>query len=159
MLITCGIREPDPLIVTWTRSSASWPRTSPRTLTVHMPNAEQWIVLQGTVKGVSSGSLTTESSTTTIRDDLPTMRSWLAFMRAYFGEPARSLSWTDRGLIEYGYGTGAAAPGALVTTATLGVGSTTVNAVVTRRAWRLDEDGYGTHYETQRIVPDIEAIR
>ena len=159
ILVTLGVREPDPLMVTWTRASASWPRTNPRTLSVHLPNAEQWVMLSGTVKGVSGGSLTTESSETTIRDDVPSMRSYLAFLRAYFGEPARALSWTDRGLIEYGYGTGAPAPGTLVTTATLGTGSTTINAVLTRRTWRLDESGYGTSYTTERIVPDIEAIR
>jgi hypothetical protein len=159
LLVTVGIREPDPLVVSWTRASGSWPRTSPRVLSVQMPTAEQWCILAGAVKGVSAGALSKQSAIATIRDDVPLMQSWLAFMRAYFAEPARSLSWTDRGLIEYAYGSGAPAPGAFVTTATLGIGSRTINAVVTRRTWRLDEDGYGTSYSTERIVPDIEAIR
>jgi hypothetical protein len=128
-------------------------------MAIHLPGCEYWRVLNGTVTGVSSGSLTTASSTQVIRDDRPTMQAALAFLRAYYGEPARALRWTDQGTIEHAYGSGAAAPGALVTTATLGTGSTTINAVVTRRTWRLDEDGYGTSYDTDRIVPDIEAIR
>lgn len=160
LLVTVGLHEPDPLVVSWTRSSASWPRTNPRTLTVQMPQAEQWIIHDDTVKGVSAGSLVKHTTgPTTIRDDVPLMESWLAFLRAYFGEPARALRWTDIGTIEHAYGSGAAAPGALVTSATLGTGSTTINAVVTRRTWRLDQDSYGTSYDTDRIVPDIEAIR
>lgn len=158
-LATVGMREPDPLIVSWTRASASWPRGSPRTLTVQMPSAEQWVSTQGTVKGVASGSLTTESSAQTVRDDVPTMQSWLAFLRAYYAEPARALSWTERGVIDHAYGSGACAPAALVTSATMSWGSRTINAVVSRRAWRLDENGFGTSYFTERIVPDIEAIR
>lgn len=164
LVVTVGLREPDPLVVSWTRSSLSWPRTNPRTLAVHMPNAEQWVMLQGTVTGISGGgasgaTLATQSAESTIRDDVPLMQSWLAFLRAYYGEPARALRWTDRGTIEHAYGTGAAAPGALVTTATLGTGATTINAVVTRRTWRLDEGTYGTSYDTDRIVPDVESIR
>lgn len=159
LLVTVGVREPDPLVVSWTRSSGSWPRTNPRTLTVQMPTAEQWVILDKTVKGVSGTSLVKQAGEATIRDDVPLMQSWLAFLRAYFGEPSRSLAWTDAGAIEHAYGSGAAAPAALVTTATLGTGSTTINAVVTRRTWRLDENGYGTSYNTDRIVPDIEAIR
>jgi hypothetical protein len=159
ILATVGVREPDPLVVSWTRASGSWPRTNPRTLTVQMPTAEQWVILNNTVKGISGTSLVKQSGESTIRDDVPLMQSWLAFLRAYYGEPSRSLTWTNAGAIEHAYGSGASAPAALVTTATLGTGSTTVNAVVTRRTWRLDEDGYGTSYNTDRIVPDIEAIR
>jgi hypothetical protein len=164
LVVTLGMREPDPLVISWTRASASWPRTSPRTLAVHMPNAEQWVMLRGTVTGISGGgsegaTLATQASESTIRDDLPLMQSWLAFLRAYFGEPSRALRWSNIGAIEHSYGSGAASPGALVTTATLGTGSTTINATVTRRTWRLDESGFGTSYDTDRIVPDIEAIR
>lgn len=160
LVVTAGLREPDPLVVSWTRASASWPRTNPRTLTVQMPQAEQWVILDDVVKGVTSAALVKHTTgPTTIRDDVPLMQAWLAFLRAYFGEPARALRWTDHGTIEHGYGSGAAAPGALVTTATLGTGATTINAVVTRRTWRLDEEGFGTSYDTDRIVPDIEAIR
>jgi hypothetical protein len=129
-----------------------------------MPNAEQWVMLRGTVTGISGGgaegsTLATQAAESVIRTDVPLMQSWLAFLQAYFGTPARALRWTDAGTIEYAYGTGAAAPGALVTTATLGTGATTINATVTRRTWRLDESGYGTSYDTDRIVPDIESIR
>lgn len=164
LVVTLGMREPDPLIVSWTRSSASWPRTNPRTLAVHMPNAEQWVMLQGTVTGISGGgsegaTLATQASESVIRTDVPLMQSWLAFLQAYFGEPSRALRWTDVGAIDHAYGSGASSPGALVTTATLGTGSSTINATVTRRTWRLEESGYGTIYDTDRIVPDIEAIR
>lgn len=159
LVVTVGMREPDPLVVSWVRSSGSRPRTNPRTLTVNMPDAEQWKTLQGTVFAVTSGSLDSLGAEDTIRDDVPIMQSWLAFLRAYFSEPARNITWTDRGQIEHAYGSGASSPGALVTTATLGVGSRTINAVVTRRAWDLTESGFGTSYSTERIVPDIDSIR
>lgn len=160
LVVTVGIREPNPLIVSYRRAIASWPRTNPRTLTVNMPSAEQWVILNGTIKGVTSGgALVTHGTEDMVRNDVPVMQSWLAFLQAYYANPARSLSWTDRGLIEYAYGSGAAAPAALVTTATLGTGSQTINAVVTRRTWNLTEDGYGTSYATERVVPDIESIR
>ncbi len=159
LAITIGMREIDPLVVSWTRSSGSWPRTNPRTLTVQMPQAEQWYIVAGTVTGVSAGALTKQSSSQTIRDDTPLMNSWLAFLRAYFGEPARQIQWSNIGTIDHAYGSGATAPAALVTTATLGIGSRTVNAVVTRRLWRLTDQGFGTTYSTERIVPDIDSIR
>jgi hypothetical protein len=158
LVVTLGVTEPNPLRVSWTRSSGSWPRGIPRTLLVAMPNCEYWQVVGGTVTGVSGGSLTTTTNLV-LRNDLPKMQAALDFCRAYYAEPARALSWTDRGDIEYAYGSGAPAPGALVTTATLGTGSTTVNAVITRRTWRLSEESYGTAYQTDRIVPDMESIR
>lgn len=45
----------------------------------------------------------------------------------------------------------------------VGAAATQVAAAVAkdiaRRAWDLTERGYGTTYTTERIVPDIEAIR
>jgi hypothetical protein len=114
------------------------------------------MILKGTVTGVSAGALTTVSSDTVVRDDLPRLTAMLSFLRAYYAEPARALSWTDRGAIDF---TAGSAPGTLVTTATLGSGSVAVNAIITRRTWHLDSAGYGTSYETTRVVPDIEAIR
>jgi len=169
LLATVGVREPDPLVMSWQRASGSWPRTTPRVLYYHAPNCEQWAILAGTVTGIDgSGALITQGLATNtdtaeketfIRDDRPSMRSILSFLIAYFSNPARSLSWSERGVIERFYNAGATAPGALVTTATLGTGSTTINAVVTRRAWDLTERGYGTIYTTERTVPDIEAIK
>lgn len=159
LAVTVGMREPDPLVVSWTRSSGSWPRSNPRTLTIQMPQAEQWRVIAGTVKGVSSGSLTKQATEQVIRDDVPLMQSWLAFLRAYFAVPAIDISWTNRGVIDHAYGSGASAPGALVTTATLGIGARTINAVATRRTWDLTEGNFGTSYGSERIVPDITSIR
>ena len=169
LLATVGVREPDPLVMSWQRASGSWPRTTPRVLYYHAPNCEQWAILAGAVTGIdNAGALITQADATNIdtaeketfiRDDRPSMRSILSFLIAYFSNPARSLSWSERGVIERAYNAGATAPGALVTTATLGTGSTTINAVVTRRAWDLTERGYGTIYTTERTVPDIEAIK
>lgn len=158
LVVTLGLKDANPLRVSWTRASASWPRNVPRTLCVSMPACEYWQVINGTVTGVSGGSLTTTTGLV-LRNDLPKMQSALEFCRAYYAEPSRSLSWTDRGIIEHAYGSGACAPGTLVTSATLGTGPTTINAVVTRRTWNLTEDGYGTSYSTDRIVPDMETLR
>jgi hypothetical protein len=169
VLATVGVREPDPLVMSWQRATVNWPRTTPRVLYYQAPNCEQWAILSGTVTGIDgAGALITQADATNtdaseketfIRDDRPAMRSIMAFLIAYFSEPARALSWTDRSQVEYAYGSGAAAPGTLVTSATLGTGSTTINAVVTRRAWDLTEGGYGTSYTTERTVPSIEAIK
>jgi hypothetical protein len=158
LVVTVGVIEANPLRVSWTRSSGSWPRGIPRTLLVSMPTCEYWQVIGSTVTGVSGGSLTTTANLV-MRNDLPKMQAALEFCRAYYAEPARALSWTDRGSIEYAYGSGAPAPGALVTTATLGTGATTINAIITRRTWRLSEESYGTAYQTDRIVPDMDSIR
>ena len=158
LVVTVGVVEPNPLRVSWTRSSGSWPRGIPRTLLVTMSACEYWQVVGGTVTGVSGGSLTTTTNLV-LRNDLPKMQAALDFCRAYYAEPARALSWTEIGVIDHAYGSGAVAPGTLITTATLSTGSTTINAVVTRRAWRLSEDGFGTSYQTDRIVPDMDSIR
>lgn len=158
LVVTLGVTEANPLRVSWTRASGSWPRGIPRTLLVSMPTCEYWQVIGSTVTGVSGGSLTTTTNLV-MRNDLPKMQAALEFCRAYYTEPARALSWSDRGTVEHAYGSGAPSPGTLVTTATLGTGSTTINAVITRRTWRLSEDGYGTSYQTDRIVPDMESIR
>jgi hypothetical protein len=158
LVVTLGIIEANPLRVSWTRASGSWPRLTPRTLCVSVPSAEYWQVINGTVTGVSSGSLTTTTGLV-LRNDLAKLDSALDFCVAYFSEPARALSWTERGVIDRAYGSGATAPAALVTTATLSSGTKTINAVVTRRTWRLASDGYGTSYATDRVVPDMDAIR
>lgn len=159
LVVSVGIREFQPLRLSWTRDSGDWPRTSPRTLSVNLPNCELWQTLIGTVKSVTAGALGTHAATTVVRDDLPLMRSALAFLIAYYGTPARSLTWKENGVIEHAYGSGACSPATLITTATLGTGSTSIGAVVTRRSWDLTEQGFGTEYSTERIVPDIEAIR
>jgi hypothetical protein len=160
LAVTVGMREPDPLCVSWTRSSASWPRSAPRQLVVQIPTAEQWVLLSGTIIGVtvgtSAGELIKQDGDLFIRNDLSRLEEALSFLRAYYAEPARSLSWTDRGTIDAG---ATLAPGVLITTATLGTGTATINAVVTRRRWTFTADGFGTAYDTQRIVPDVEAIR
>lgn len=159
LAVTLGMREPDPLIVSWSRSSASWPRSNPRVLVYSMPSAEQWVLLKDTVIGISAGALVKNGADTVIRDDVPEMQSTLAFLRAYYSEPSRSLSWSTIGYIDFSYLSVDAAPGALVTTATLGIGARTINAVVTRRTWNLTSEGIGTSYTTSRIIPDLEAIR
>jgi hypothetical protein len=152
IVATVGVRESQPLKVSWRRAPASWPRDVPRVLSVHLPECEQWIILADT----RTSTTTTQASTTTIRDDLNTMRDALAIARAFYADPIRTVEWTDRGTVEYG---GTLTPGTLLTSVTLAAGAVTTNCIITRRNWTLTDDGYGTHYETSVFPPDFEVKR
>jgi hypothetical protein len=155
--VTVGIRESAPLKVAWQRPRAQWPADLPRIVSVQRPQYEQWIALAGTITGVNaSGALTTLASDVTVRDDVPALAAELALLRVWYGEPARTLSWRDVSQCDIAPDL---RPGRLVTTATLGAGSTTINAVITRRTRTYTQDGFGTTYDTARMLPELEALR
>ena len=159
LLVSLGVREPAPLKVRWVRDQAQWPRDLPRVLSVRNPAYQQEVVLAGTVTGVASDGVTVQRLGTdqVLRDDVPAMRQALALLRACYAEPARTLSWTERGTIDRGT---TLRPGRLVASATLGTGVTTIGAVITRRSWTFEPLGsVGTTYQTERVQPDLEAIR
>lgn len=157
MLVTLGVREAAPLKVRWVRPSGQWPRDLPRVLSVVDTGYQQELVLAGTVTGITGSTVNRTGSLITMRDDVPQMRQALALLRAYYQDPAVTLGWTDRGSIDRGT---TYVPGRLLASATLGAGVTTINAVITRRAWQFEPLGQvGTTYATERVVPDVEALR
>jgi len=158
ILATIGIRESAPLRVRWVRSSASWPRSVPRVLTMLATQYEQWLVLPGTITGTDGDGnyVKIVDDPLVVRDDLPAMRQALSLLRSWYSEPARTLRYVLRGIIDRSSNT---APGVLVTSATLGIGTLTINAPYIRRVWDLTPDGYGTSLDTARVLPDLEALR
>lgn len=156
--VTVGIREAAPLFVEWQRSPGSQPRDLPRTLTVRVPDCEQWIALAGTVTGCSADGTTllTLPADVTARDDLGTLKQTLALLQAYYAQDAATIEWIDNGVIDTGTTYG---PGALITTATLSTGVATVNATITTRTWDLSEDGFGTRYSSTRMFSPLDLYR
>jgi hypothetical protein len=160
-IITVGVREPAPLMVSWKRDATQWVRDTARSLVVNCPKLETWLVSKGTVAGVNinTGELITAANDYTIgnlygKDNIKII---LALLKAYYSVPARSLTWKDGGVIDTD---STSRPGRLVTSATIdnGVSPVTINAVVTRRSWDFTPDGYGTFYDTERLMPDVQAI-
>jgi hypothetical protein len=163
ILATVCVREGQPLCVSWKRATASWARDVPRVLVVRVPGAELWTVLQGTVVGVHDGSGADPDGTlkkTTvdlvIRDDTDTLRGVLALARAWYEEPARSLSYRELGALDI---TAAGAPGAVAEdVTTINAGVVTVNGVLTRRAWDFREQQQSTAYAFERLIPDLQPL-
>lgn len=167
ILITLGVREVDPLRVSWHREAGQRPNATPRVKVVSLPVCQQWVVLTGTVKGVSdAGALVTTGSATPIRDDLPVMKSALALLVASFGEPAVTVRWSDRGTLDI---SSAYRPGRLLTTLTRGDKVQTINSIITRRTWSttvVKGEGpnagevvyHTTGYDTTHLSPTLSAL-
>ncbi len=166
ILMTVGVREVDPLRVSWHRPAGQRPNASPRIKVVTLPTCEQWKVLQGTVTSVSPGGALETSGGITVRDDVPRMRQALAMLVASFSEPAVAVRWSVRANLDIGstYRTGR-----LLTTLTRGEKAQTVNSVITRRSWSMavqPGDGFGagevaywvTSYDTQHMAPTLQAL-
>jgi len=169
ILITVGIREVDPLVVSWQRPGNQRPNATPRKKIVQLPKCEEWTVCPGTVRGVTSDG--TDLDTTDIEievgSDLPKMEAALALLVAGLSEPMVSVSWDYRGILDIG---STWRPGRLLTTVTRGDRVQTVNSVITSRAWTLtvepgdgqdaDEVAYWTTtYRTRPLPPTLQAMR
>jgi hypothetical protein len=168
ILITLGIREIDPLIVSWHREPGQRPNAQPRAKTIPMPNCEEWTVCPGTVRGVSSDGTTLDTTSVEIEvgDDLTKMEAALALTIASLSVPSVSVSWDYRGDLDIG---DTWRPGRMLTTVTRGDRVQTVNSVITGKSWSLtvqrsggedaDEVAYwSTQYSTQRLPPTIQAL-
>jgi hypothetical protein len=168
LYVTVGMREHQPLRVSWQRAPSDWPRETPRTKLIQVAGCELWRVASGTVTGIdnpfSGTALTTIGAEQTIRDDTEQLRSVLALARAWFTVPAYQVRWTDRGILDTD---SAFAPGTLLTSVTLGDRTYGTYALITRRTWnrvvRNSPEGkevetWDTSYETQRVLPDLESL-
>jgi hypothetical protein len=169
LLFTIGVRESQPLKVSWQRKQSDWPRDTPRVFVLTLPEWEQWITLKNTIVAVrADATLQPLAADVTSRDDISAMQSMLGLLLPYFSVPAALPSWRDRGILDT---SSAKRPSALVTTVTKGDGAVDCNAVITKRQWQfIPEQGeigqasympahYDTLYVTGRPVPDIESFR
>lgn len=162
LLFTVSLREMHPLLVSWARPQAQWPRDVPRIRRIATQHRQD-VLLEQTVVGVSADgtSLQRPSATTVFRDGVPAMREMLALARRFYTEPSWQVSWTDRGRIERG---SIYAPGVLLTTVDMGTAmgldsTREVDAVITRRRWVHQGDGtWDTEYQASGAVPDLEAL-
>jgi hypothetical protein len=162
LLVTVGLREAAPLRLRWKRSG-SGPRDVPRVLSVPMPEFQYHAVKANTVTGVNDAgtALVTLTADLVVRDDTVRAQQTLDLLVAYYSVPAVTATWRERGTIERGT---TLVPGRYVTSITLGDGvateSVAIGAVLTRRAWVFSPlDQVGTIYSTERVIPDIEAVR
>lgn len=156
LVATIGIREAEPLIVSWINNPARWPSSLPRVKAIEI-DAEQEVLIQATVTGVSGSSLAT-SSAATYRDDVTRMQAMLALARAGWAEPIYSIRWQDRGRCLTDATAAAFAPATLITTVVDGNGSTTVNAIVLRRTCSWQGDHWSTSIEAERLPPDVPSL-
>jgi hypothetical protein len=93
ILVTVGIREPRPLIVSHLIDDGF---TSPlRHLVQRIPGIEQWRIVPGAVTGVlNTGALRTATGYFR-RDDLPVLQRRAALAAAWYGQPQVTAQWAD----------------------------------------------------------------
>lgn len=98
LLVTLGVREHQPLRVSWNRATGQRPRVQPRDWSDDL-DAEQWIALNGCVTGVAlNGTLSTLSSEVSARDDLTRLRAQLALERATREAADVEITWEREGI-------------------------------------------------------------
>ncbi len=152
LIFTVTVEEPVPLMVSWGRDPAEWPRNTPRTKTIRVDDAEQWIILDKTITSCP-GVLSYSSGDAVLRDDTDLLRQALALARAWYEFPKIECSWIKRGTLDiastYKVGT-------LLTSVIQGDHTTTVNAVITQRRWVRNGDSFDTSYATECMVPDFD---
>jgi hypothetical protein len=168
ILVSVGVREVDPLVLSWHRPAGERPNATPHRKVQQIPTCEEWTVCTGTVRGVTSDGTDLDPTTVEVevRDDKPKLEAALALLVAGLGTPHVSVTWNYRGFldIESTWRTGR-----LLTTVTQGDRVRTVDSVITRRTWsQVVEKGEGpdagevtywvTSYQTQRLPPRLEAI-
>jgi hypothetical protein len=153
LLVTVGVREWAPYTLAW-RRPAGWSRDLPRILTRRLPDVEQWFGIEGTVKGVSAGSLITASGDEDIRTDAGAASGALALLVARHGGVGATYGYGIDGEIDSDE---ASAPGTFVSDVRVGGATIPVNAVMTRRAWDFSFESYGTTYRFERLPPDVQS--
>jgi hypothetical protein len=161
LLVTLGFREPQPLRVNWIADPSTWPTSTPRIKMIDVPNIEQWILLDGSITGVSNDLSTTTkvSGDQVMRDDTVRLQQILALAVSRYGYASVTAAFSEAAILDF---SATLAPAVLLTDVVTGTDDVDVNAVITRRSWkRVVRDGvdmYDTTYETTRVMPDVEAV-
>lgn len=160
LLVTIGVRETQPLRISWQRDPTLIPRSLPRIKVIEDPDLEQWIALKGCVTGTSvdGTTLTTLSDDVSARDDIVPLRARMALARAWLTVPDYHLSWRNQGTLDI---SATKRAGTLVTSVDRGDRTVSPNVVIAPRRWSLvrrDEAlTYDTSYDTTRILPELNV--
>jgi hypothetical protein len=162
VLLTTGLREVQPLRVSWQRAKDDWPRAQPRVLApIRLTDFEQWLVLAGTVKGINaaSGELERFEEDLPVRDDLAQLRAFLALVLPYYRDPDAMATWRDRGNLDISNNYRSGAFLSTVTRSNADDGEVVVGGTITRSWVRVAGHGhapdrYDTVYQTQRLRPE-----
>lgn len=153
LLVTVGMREWAPDTIAWRRQGPK-PRDLSRILVRRLPECEHWYGMEGTVKGISSGSLVTVSTDEGIRDDRGAASAALAQLVARYGGDGASYGYGFDGVVDQEE---ARVPGTFVADVLVGGATIPVNAVLTRRAWDFRFETYGTTYRFERLPLDVQS--
>lgn len=158
--VSIGVREHQPLRVSWQRDLADWPLATPRVKMIHIDGIELWRIAVGTVKGTNvAGSALSSATEFTLRDDTDSLNDVLALARARFGVPTYRARWVSRGVMDTST---TYAPGTILTSVTLGDRTYGIYALITRRSWtKVERDGvemWDTVFETEQAGPELEAV-
>jgi hypothetical protein len=160
MILSVGMRENQPLRVSYVFPPSTWTRALPRVKMIDVPYLEQWTCLGGTVTGVdSSKNLVTLAQDLVIRDDTPQLQQILALAVACYGYPIVNAKQTEMNAM---YTDTTLAPGSIFSGIVTGLGTVPIRSVIIRRSWnRVVRDGvdqWDTTWETGRILPDVESV-
>lgn len=158
--VSLGVREHQPLRLSWQRPISDWPCATPRVKMIHVEGAELWRVAAGTVTGTNTAETAlTTSAGFTLRDDTARLANVLALARARFGAPTYRVRWTSRGIMDT---SDTYAPGTILTSVILGDRTYGIYGLITRRSWtRVERAGvemWDTIYETEQVGPELEAV-
>jgi hypothetical protein len=153
LLVTVGVREWAPFTLAW-RRQGEYPRDLPRILRRRVPDCEEWVGLQGTVRGVSGGALVTNPSDDVIRTDAAAASASLALLVARYGGEGASFAYGQDGVIDHD---DARAPGSFCDDVQIGGSAMPANAVITRRGWDFRFETYGTTYRFERLPIDAQS--
>jgi hypothetical protein len=156
-VVSVGVREVQPLKVSWIRDPVDWPCSTPRVKFIESRAALHQTIAY-TATSESGGLLVSQSSTVEHRNELDAMRAQLALARASYGSRRYRVSWTDRMIAHSAVNGGAYQPGYLLTTITTGQESIPVNALIQRRTCRYVDNHWETTIEAETLRMSGEAV-
>lgn len=167
IIVSMGLIDALPFMVSWRRAPGEWPRVVPRVKTISRPDLTHEYLLNEMVQTVSSddgGTLTKLSARVTTRDNLPQLIDLLNQARAFYESPYKIATFTDRGVLNIDP---AYQPGTILGDITDGTAAQTIGATVTRRSWKLQYATgvdsvsvpyWETTWETDVIYPDLGVL-
>lgn len=100
LLLTIGVREWAPLQCAWQAGEDARSKISPRVYRLKRPGTEEWLCLEGCVKGVdSSGNLSVLKAQLDVRSDIPKLQELRDQLRVRFGATITGVTIKRQGAI------------------------------------------------------------
>lgn len=130
----------------------TWSGTPPiaKTLTLRVPDAECWVILEDTPLTVTAGAVVRAPTNIVTRTDITRLEAVLAAARAWYGRDRRAITRTLRDLSK------SWSPGTLLTNLVTATEELAINTVVTQIVW--DGPSASTTVETDFTELDAVAI-